>query len=409
MHSDPLMEPDDRLPDLARHGAAKAPLVSVDQVDRGGESMSANEELVASGLAILRKPLSLFVCQSIANQYGDSWWTEGVLETLTYAKYPTIEDVRRHRRLPESGTVEECAETMDISVCLILLTKQWARIFSSELSPDHRGWAFEIIGVRNTNKHLGGVDHPSDYAWRALDSMIRLCEPIDAGAAEELLALRSSVDLTAYGQVVVDSPNIAVSTTAASGAQVAQDTAESTPDSALGKDDASSSEEMLEEMALVGPDFSGADLRKMDFSGANLAGADFTDANLLDANFKGAVLTRAVFRNASLGNVDLTDADLSGALFEGTSLSVTRQEGEYSSSPFITRGADLTGATLDGATLNFAGTDLRGVNFKGLNLDGADFTDANLADANLTGASLRGARLKGANIKDAIAGDVQWT
>src|SRR5690606_11267356 len=114
----------------------------------------------------------------------------------------TIEDVRKHRKLPASGTIDELAGALDINGCLILLTKHWARIFGPALGQDHRGWAYELMGVRNKNKHLGSDDHPSDYAWRALDTMYRLCSSVDETTARELRTLRSSVDLSEYRQTV---------------------------------------------------------------------------------------------------------------------------------------------------------------------------------------------------------------
>ena len=388
----------DHLPNLDTSARTRGSLMGADQDGRERESMATNGELVASGLAILRNPLSLYVCQGIADKYGESWWAEGVLETLVYEKSPTIEDVRRNRRLPESGTMEECANAFDVSVCLILLTKQWPRIFGSKLSRDHRGWAFELIGVRNVNKHLGGADHASDYAWRALDSMIRLCESIDADVTTELMALRSSVDLSSYGQVV-NAPTRSSSSDASFGTQVELEADRKAAVSAQVRDSESNSDELQEELAVVGPDFSGADLRSMNFAGANLDGADFTEAKLTDANLKGAILTKAIFKGAQMGGVDLTDANLSGAFFEGTTLSDTRniKPAGYNAE-YVTRGANLTGATLDGATLNFAGSDLRKVNFAGANLDGADFTEAKLTDANLKGAILTKAIFKGAQM-----------
>ena len=350
--------------------------------------MSVNEELVAAGLRVLRGPLSLFVCRGIETEYGDTWWTEGVLETLVSRLTPSIEDVRRYRRLPESGTADDC----DISVCLILLTKHWWRIFGPMLGKDQRGWAYELIGVRNENKHSASGDHASDFAWRALDTMYRLIESIDADAARELLGLRSSVDLSAYGQASAAE----VSTSAP--ARVAGTFAASTP-RPPGLDSPITAETDLDEdLAAVGPDFSGADLRNMNFGGANLVGADFEGANLARANLKGAKLAGANFKGATLSGADLTSADLTGAAFEDTVLS---------SGPEWA--ANLSGATLDKATLNFAGCNLSSVNFGAVNLAGADFEGANLARANLKGADLRGVNLRNANMTNADTTDVRWT
>ena len=122
--------------------------------------MAANEALVAEGLRLLRTPLSLHICRAAATHYGDSWWSEGILETLIHDKAPTIGDVRKYRKLPEAGTVEECASAMDLAACLVVLTKLWFRIDGLALGRDHRGWAYELMGVRNENKHLGAARPP---------------------------------------------------------------------------------------------------------------------------------------------------------------------------------------------------------------------------------------------------------
>ena len=365
---------------------------------------SPNERLVATGLSALRGPLSLFVCRGIEKQYGEPWWTEGVLKALVYDRTPTIEDVRRYRHLPETGTFDECAGSLDISTCLILLTKHWYKIFTIDpmLGKDHRGWVGELIGVRNENKHLAGRDHPSDYAWRALDTMYRLIESIDTEAAGQLLALRSTVDLSAYRHAAAP----VGTTAAAAGPHV--DVATPEPESAL-QLQPSVEEELAGDLAAVGPDFSGADLRKMNFAGADLTGANFEGADLTSADLAGAKLVGANFTDATLADADLTTADLTGAHFEGTVLSSWFDKERTYGSQAMAHGADLSGATLNEATLNFAGCDLRSVTFGAINLTGADFEGADLTSADLAGATLRGVNLRNANMTDADLTDVRWT
>uniref|UniRef100_UPI003019F682 pentapeptide repeat-containing protein n=1 Tax=Microbacterium sp. MMO-64 TaxID=3081282 RepID=UPI003019F682 len=292
-------------------------------------AFTPNEELVAAGLRTLRAPLALFVCQGIADKYGDDWWTDGVLQMFVYSATPTVEDVIRRRKLPASGDMAELSDSLDISACLILLTKQWSRIFGAVLGQDHRGWAYELIGVRNENKHLRGSDHESDYAWRALDTMYRLGLTISPETAEELLLLRSSVDLSKYRLSVAPSTDQG---SQAPSESVAINGVDSAPVVQLADDTEqrfAQSEDSDENAPIIAVDFSGADLRRMNFANADLSGANFSDANLEDANFKGACLIGADFTKARLGGANLEGANLSGAHFEGTSLSREQSYGFY--------------------------------------------------------------------------------
>ena len=134
--------------------------------------------------------------------------------------------------------------------------------------------------------------------------MYQLCSAIDTEVATEILELRSSVDLSMYGQRAEASRTVASKEGFPSLVGPVQVVHHPIEPAVV---------DLTDELMFTGPDFSGADLRKMNFAGANLAGADFTDANLVEANFKGAVLARAIFKNANVGNATFTDADLEGA------------------------------------------------------------------------------------------------
>jgi uncharacterized protein YjbI with pentapeptide repeats len=368
--------------------------------DEEAHVTATNEALVASGLRALRDPLAMFVCQGIAEKFGEGWWTEGVLEVFIHDRTPTIEDVRKHRKLPATGTLDELAGALDISGCLILLTKHWARIFGPMLRQDHRGWAYELIGVRNENKHLGSDDHRSDYAWRAIDTMYRLCLSIDQTSAAKLFALRSSVDLSEYDQAGTSD---AFSDNAADAIASLQ-----SDESAAATADSAAQVGLEADLSASGPDFSGADLRKMNFSGANLKGADFTGSDLRGANFASAVLVGATFKNSDLSGANLSGADLTRAHFEGTRLSAKFAWSGYTQDKRL-HSANLAGAILDGATLNFAGCDLRRADLTGTNLDRADFTKADLRGTIFNGATLTRAVFHGTNLAGAILNDADLT
>ncbi len=73
--------------------------------------------------------------------------------------------------------------------CLTLIDVHWVNIFKRKLSIDHRNWTKELIGVRHKCAHIGGQDFDTDYTWRALDTMARLCEQIDAESTEDIRTL----------------------------------------------------------------------------------------------------------------------------------------------------------------------------------------------------------------------------
>ena len=56
-----------------------------------------------------------------------------------------------------------------------------------------RSWVHDLIATRNRLAHAGWEDMPDEDAWRALDNVIRLLEPVDAQAVEALRALAHAV------------------------------------------------------------------------------------------------------------------------------------------------------------------------------------------------------------------------
>jgi len=184
--------------------------------------------------------------------------------------------------------------------------------------------------------------------------------------------------------------------------------------------------EPMQEAALQGADFTGADLRgnifpELDFAGAVLVGANlagcqflqcgiegarfdaahvegvnflqvsgreagFRGANLENARFLGGSrLQGADFAEASGRRVGFREADLGGASFRGAHLDQVDLGA-----------ADLRGATLDGARMRQAM--LHRSDLDGCTARGADLMEAWLQEATLRGADLSGASLFGANL-----------
>ena len=99
----------------------------------------------------------------------------------------------QRRDLPAAGTDEELIARLDAARCLRLMDIQWDDLFRRKLSRDHRTWLKELISMRNKWAHAGLVDTADEDAWRALDTMTRLVEQIDADATERLRELARTV------------------------------------------------------------------------------------------------------------------------------------------------------------------------------------------------------------------------
>ena len=155
--------------------------------------MSDNHEQVTRGFRLLLSSLAPYMAREFSLKFGDDWWYSAVLDVL-YEE--------QQRDLPESGTWEEIVDSLDIARCLLLFDLHWNEIFRRKLSIDNRTWAKELVGVRNRLAHLGGEDFSDDDTWRALDTMSRLCEPLDTETAEEIRSLLRSLRYgSAYGSM----------------------------------------------------------------------------------------------------------------------------------------------------------------------------------------------------------------
>lgn len=140
--------------------------------------MSDNLSKVQQGFRILHPLLVGYITQELRREYKNAWWQE-VLMTLS----------DQIRDLPSSGSDTELMDSLDIANCLRLFDRKWNDVFKRKLSLDYRTWAKELMGIRNKTAHIGSQDYSEDDAWRALDTMARLCEAFDDEAAEEIRKL----------------------------------------------------------------------------------------------------------------------------------------------------------------------------------------------------------------------------
>ena len=146
--------------------------------------MTTNFLRVTEGFQILTEVLPQFVARELRARFSDEWWSQGVLDLL-----------REHQRrdLPASGEDAKLIGSLDVATCLLLMDLQWNDLFRSRLSRDHRTWIKELMPTRNRWAHPGPMDWTDEDAWRALDTMGRLVQQMDAGAAERLRTLAHMV------------------------------------------------------------------------------------------------------------------------------------------------------------------------------------------------------------------------
>jgi len=142
--------------------------------------MTTNHQRVTEGLDILTGVLAPYVAAELRARYADEWWDQGVLRVL-------YDDQKRN--LPPGGEDDELIPALDAGRCLILIDAQWNDLFRRKLGREHRTWVKELGATRNKWAHKGLLDMQDEDAWRALDTMTRLVEHIDAEAVERLRAL----------------------------------------------------------------------------------------------------------------------------------------------------------------------------------------------------------------------------
>lgn len=144
--------------------------------------MSENYGLVSKGFILMTQALAPFIAQQLNIAFKEKWWNEGVINTLNKEQI---------RGLPTNGEYSKLVDSLDIMRCLQLLDYHWVRIFKFKLNQYHLNWIKELKGIRNLWAHSGSVDWSVDDTWRALDTMYRLTENIDAEIATGLKELKN--------------------------------------------------------------------------------------------------------------------------------------------------------------------------------------------------------------------------
>ena len=135
------------------------------------EAYWSNHELVGRAMNVtLREILAPYVAKELFDNYGDNWWTEGVLNVL--------HDYRK-TDLPQGGNYSELVDALDIHRSLLLIEIHWRKIFSKKHPLSYLNWVRELKNVRNEWAHTHWKNFDERYTTRALDTMLFICEKLD--------------------------------------------------------------------------------------------------------------------------------------------------------------------------------------------------------------------------------------
>ena len=103
---------------------------------RYGTKERENYELMQQGFRILQPVLAGYVCHAFQAEYGDKWWDK-IRKTLAY-----------HKKLPQSGSYSELAESLDSASCLlIILDGKWNDLFYNKMNLKCSFWADELWDI----------------------------------------------------------------------------------------------------------------------------------------------------------------------------------------------------------------------------------------------------------------------
>lgn len=142
-----------------------------------------NQIKVSSGFNLLLPVVSKFVRVNLKNHYEADWWSKGV--------YAVLSDIQK-KNLPYNKSEDEKFDSLDIAAVLRVFDKNWMEVFApmTKENPPKIPWCLnyikELSDYRTVISHAGLNDIPQREAERALDSMRRLCECIDAEAAKPI-------------------------------------------------------------------------------------------------------------------------------------------------------------------------------------------------------------------------------
>ncbi len=123
----------------------------------------SNRERIGKALDSLRQGLYCYVEQQMQSTYDSTWRTKAASH------------LREHQKSKQQ--VDEIIRE-DVSALLMIVNREWDKVFKSSLSQPDRALVNELIEVRNQWAHQSTF--LTDDTYRAVDSVLRLLKSISA-------------------------------------------------------------------------------------------------------------------------------------------------------------------------------------------------------------------------------------
>lgn len=136
----------------------------------------SNQQRVGKALDSLRQGLYPYTEKKLNEVYGSAWPTKVVSYLKNFQK-------EKHQA---SDVIKE-----DISALLIVVNREWDKVFKKILSQPDRSLVNELLEVRNQWAHQATFS--TDDTYRAIDSVLRLLKSIEAPQVSEVEKQRQEV------------------------------------------------------------------------------------------------------------------------------------------------------------------------------------------------------------------------
>lgn len=137
--------------------------------------MQENYVLVQKGFRLLHSLMAEFIGTEMQRVFQKDCQKE---------IYYILKD--QEQDLPTQCSYTELINSLDIANCIRIIDREWNDVFRQILKRDCKTWVKELMGVRNSVSHRGNEDMKQSDAERALDTMVRLYESIDASSSQEI-------------------------------------------------------------------------------------------------------------------------------------------------------------------------------------------------------------------------------